>query len=77
MECRAGSYRCTRLDELDTRCPGSIRYLEPPTRRGGGCRTGLELAACKRIIDGLGGQVEVTSGAYRGMRVLVMMPRAR
>lgn len=42
-----------------------------------GRRTGLELAACKRVIDELGGQVEVTSGAYRGMSVLVMVPRAR
>ncbi|MGV8040249.1 MAG: PAS domain S-box protein [Thermoanaerobaculaceae bacterium] len=42
-----------------------------------GRRTGLELAAFKRVIDGLGGEVEVTSGAYRGMSILVMLPRAR
>lgn len=42
-----------------------------------GRRTGLELAAFKRIVDGLGGQVEVTGGAYRGMSILVMLPRAQ
>lgn len=42
-----------------------------------GRRTGLELAAFKRVIDGLGGEVEVTSGAYRGMSFLVMLPRAK
>jgi C4-dicarboxylate-specific signal transduction histidine kinase len=41
-----------------------------------GRRTGLELAAFKRVIDELGGQVEVTGGAYRGMSVLVIVPRA-
>lgn len=40
-----------------------------------GRRTGLELAACKRVIDELGGQIEVTSGAYRGMSALVILPR--
>lgn len=42
-----------------------------------GRRTGLELAAFKRVIDGLGGEVEVTCGAYRGVSILVMLPRAR
>ncbi|HPC83307.1 MAG TPA: ATP-binding protein [Thermoanaerobaculaceae bacterium] len=42
-----------------------------------GRRTGLELAAFKRVIDSLGGEVEVTSGAYRGLSILVMLPRAR
>ncbi|HNX48835.1 MAG TPA: ATP-binding protein [Thermoanaerobaculaceae bacterium] len=41
-----------------------------------GRRTGLELAAFKHILDEIGGHVEVTSGAHRGMSVLVMVPRA-
>lgn len=41
-----------------------------------GRKTGLELAACKRVIDELGGQIEVTCGDYRGMSVLVILPRA-
>jgi PAS domain S-box-containing protein len=41
-----------------------------------GRRTGLELAAFKRVVDELGGQAEVSGGAYRGMSVLVMLPRA-
>ena len=42
-----------------------------------GRRTGLELAAFKRVIDGLSGEVEVTSGGYRSMSVLVMLLRAK
>lgn len=41
-----------------------------------GRRTGLELAAFKHILDEIGGRVEVSSGTYRGVSVLVMVPRA-